>query len=845
MGVVLKHTFKNIWSKKIRTLMLLACIIMASFVGALSFDMTNSLKNILRYGFASMFGDGNVIVSNSAGVDESSFAGTEGYDYDLVKVAAGNSKVYKRDDEMYAFFNEKTLKIFGADPDALNVQKMTAKPVELNDDECIISKKYAEDFDLKVGDQTIIYGDNSVPVEFTVKEIQPYYGILDSGYCALLTEGGIKKLSYNGNITYYMAYCKVHDESVLNDFCQILKENMPTATVENLVSGHMVTSQIASITAVFYIIFAICILLVVFVTISLSERIMVERMSTIGTLRSLGVSVRMTTMIVLLENALYGLIGSAIGTVIYAAIRDPLFNSMFTINSGSDIDLEMNLGSISLVTMACVILGTILIECLCPIKELLRSVKTPIRDIIFDNKDTEFKYTKKSLVVSVLFAIIGLPLVVTGMHSMSDNALVLAGGVFFTITALFLGYPHLLRAICRASAKFFEKKNKPVAQIACVQACTKKASVGNSRLCVMAVSICLLLLSLTLTYQGFIDHPEGDCEIYVNGLSESSDKYEFIKDLPSVTETELFYIQYSSDMVVGHERIEEYLSADRVKNDPDFMFDQYDVIGADKAFKLNRMIENMPDLVVGNETYITDKIARTLDLKAGDEVEILFKPTSVIPISETFVVKGIINTTYLNASNASFLFSEDMYKKIYFDTPQLMFVRCGDPEQVVEKINKYASSMIDEAMTMEERTKQNQENNAGLSTVLYLMIIMGVGLTLVAVFSNQTVGFEGRKRECAVLISTAMSRGKLKKSFLIENALSSITAILIGVGVAMILNGNFIYILHCAGMEFPLEYKLDVAAVFGIAMFLVFTMTVINPIRHLRKMNTAEQLKYE
>ena len=227
MGVVLKHTFKNIWSKKIRTLMLLVCIIMASFVGALSFDMTNSLKNILRYGFASMFGDGNVIISNSAGIDDSSFAGTEGYEYDLVKVAAGNSKVYKRDDDMYAFFNEKTLKIFGADPEALNAQNMTAKAVVLNDDECIISKKYAEDFNLKVGDTTIIYGDNSVPVEYKVKEIQPYYGILDSGYCALLTEGGIKKLSYNGNITYYMAYCKVHDESVLNDFCQILKENMP------------------------------------------------------------------------------------------------------------------------------------------------------------------------------------------------------------------------------------------------------------------------------------------------------------------------------------------------------------------------------------------------------------------------------------------------------------------------------------------------------------------------------------------------------------------------------------------------------------------------------------------
>ena len=337
MGVVLKHTFKNIWSKKIRTLMLLFCIIAAAFVAALSFDMTNSLKNILRAGFASMYGNGNVILSYSHGIEESDFDGVKDYEYDRVLLAGRYSKVYKRDDEMYAYYNEKTLTTYGANPEDLNNMHLLGTKVTFGDDECVISKEYAQDFHLSEGSKVTIYGDNSVPVEYTVKAIVPYFGIVDKGYVAVVTEEGMKRLSYDHSIQYTMGLIKVHNEKELKAFCEILEEQMPTAMIENLVTGKTVTTQVAQFSAVFYFLFAICVLLVVFVTISLSERIMVERLSTIGTLRSLGVSVKATTLIVLLENALYGLIGGAIGTAIYSMVRDPLFNGMFTINSGSDM----------------------------------------------------------------------------------------------------------------------------------------------------------------------------------------------------------------------------------------------------------------------------------------------------------------------------------------------------------------------------------------------------------------------------------------------------------------------------------------------------------------------------
>lgn len=845
MGVVLKHTFKNIWSKKIRTLMLLFCIIIASFVGALAFDMTNSVQNILRAGFASMFGDSNVIINYNRGIDEDAFSGLEGYEYDLVKVAARYSDVYKRDEEMYAYYNQKTLTTYGAVSEDLNKLHLLAKDEELSDGECVISKKYSEDFHINAGDKITIYGDNSVPVEFTVKEVLPYFGIIDGGYVAVVNEEGIKSLNHEHKIYYNLAYMKAHDEGQLKEICRILSGNMPNAQIENLVSGEMMTSQIGSISALFYFLFAICVLLVVFVTISLSERIMVERMSTIGTLRSLGVSVKMTTMIVLLENALYGLLGSAIGTTLYTIFRDPMFNGMFSINSGSDIALEMNLGNVSPFVIAGVIIGTILIECLCPIKELLRAVKTPIRDIIFDNKDTDFKYGKKSLVTAVILALIGIPCAILGMGMMAENILVAISGAIMTIAALFLGYPHILRFICTRLAKHFEKKNHPIAKLACVQACTKKASVGNSRLCVMAATICLLLISLVAGYLKMVNWKEAESDVVVYGLTSTSDQYAFFKDLPGVEDVEFVYMNWGSNMVFGSDRIDDYMDTDRSKKNPEFDFDNYMIVGANSKFRMFNCLINMPEKVADNEIYLSDTLAKKKGLSAGDELTILFKPTGVIPEKETFIVKGTFDSSPLNSSNLTIMISEDMYKKIFFDHPQNAYIKCEDPENTVSLINKYSSSMIDRAMTIEDCTKESQQANAGLTTLLYMMIIMGIGLTLIAVFSNQTVGFEGRKRESAVLISTSMSRGKLSKAFILENIAMAAVAIVTGVGIALFLNRGLVNIVRGMSINLPVIYDFALIGAFSVALFLVYVLTVINPLRHLRKMKTAEQLKYE
>lgn len=853
MGVVLKHTFKNIWSKPFRTIMLVICICFASFTAALAFDMSNSIVNILRSAFGSMYGKANAIVVCNQGIDEEKFAAIGDYEKEYALLACRQTEVCM-EGELGApnTYNKREMNIYCfSDMQAFNEMKLAARTIDLADEEIVICKKYAEEFHLNVGDQVTLNGDplNEEQTEFvtgtfTVKDIVPYHGVLSAGYDVLVSEEGMKSLSSENAVNYVGAYCKLANEKEVKDFCREVSANLPMSQAENLVDGTLITSQISQVTAVFYFIFIISLLLVIFVTISLSERIMVERMSTIGTLRSLGVSPRTTTIIVLMENALYGLLGGILGVLAYVKVRDPLFNSVFSINSGSELELTMDLGKVSMLTMVLVVVGTIAVECICPIKELIRAVKTPIRDIIFDTKDAEFKYGKKSLIAAIVLASIGIPCLVVASAFAKENVLLLTLGMMLPIGALFLGYPHLLRGICNLLAKFFEKRSMPVAQLACVQASTKKANVGNSRLCVMAVTLCLMLFSIVAPLNAVFDHQSSDADIVISQLKADSEAYACIAEMPHVTGMELLYVN-SPSVVIGTARIDEFLSPERAQSAEEFALDNITLAGMNGAPKMCKWFLDVPETIGENEIVITETLGRKYNVKVGDEMEIFFNPYGENPVRKTLRVAGVACSTYFDVSDTTFIMNQDIYKDLYGDEPYELFVKSDDPQASLEKISQYTANIAESAELRGDYEVRKKNENAGMSTLFYLIMAMGIGLTIIAVISNQVVGFESRKRECAVLISTAMSKGKVKRMFFLESLLSAVLAIGLAVGISFGMKAAMMNFVKLLSFSFPNVTDISGTVLIACGLLLAFTLTILDPLRHLRKMKTAEQLKYE
>ncbi|MBO4592514.1 MAG: hypothetical protein J5684_08160, partial [Eubacterium sp.] len=327
MGTIIKHTLRNIFAKPLITIFLILSITVCAFTGILALDISNSITNVIKSLMTEETGKAEIMYYASDSVEEDDLADIP--EHEAVLLSSKSSSMCVKNDNMYEYYNQKSLVTYCTDINTAIDYKILAKDIVLNDDECVITDKIAEDMGLKEGDTFTIFGDNDIDADFKIKKIIKPAGLLSGQYSALVTENGMAKLTFDGKVKYSTAYIKMQDPSKCSEAVEILEKKDPTGDVVDILNGQDFKSTLATITSIFLGLFLITLLLVIFVTISLSERIILERMSTVGTLRSLGVSPAITTRVILVENLFYGLFGGIFGTLAYALIRDPFFNSIF------------------------------------------------------------------------------------------------------------------------------------------------------------------------------------------------------------------------------------------------------------------------------------------------------------------------------------------------------------------------------------------------------------------------------------------------------------------------------------------------------------------------------------
>ena len=105
------------------------------------------------------------------------------------------------------------------------------------------------------------------------------------------------------------------DEDVKKLASDLTKKYSDKEYIFNPVLTDDLMDEISKQTMVFYLIFAVVLLMTLFLTFSMSRHIANERLSTIGTLRSIGGSIPKTSTLLIIESAVYGLIGGLLGMV--------------------------------------------------------------------------------------------------------------------------------------------------------------------------------------------------------------------------------------------------------------------------------------------------------------------------------------------------------------------------------------------------------------------------------------------------------------------------------------------------------------------------------------------------
>lgn len=818
MRLIFKHLFKNILAHKLRTFMLILIIAICSFTAMISFDMSGSLNIMIKGVFANTLGTSDIEVETKSPVDDSFADGAP--DCNVLKMSVIGSSFDRHIDFDSSYVNRTQLTVFGFDEETAKKMNLLLEGTHIGDKKAAIAESFAEEFGYKVGDKIVFHGEQDKPVEFTVGSIEKKQGIFNNGEIAVISLDDMKDLTLSGELEITDILIDVKDDSRVDEAEKFFKEKYPTAEVTNFLESKEIKDAIKSVTRLFLVLFAVCMLLVIFVTVSVSERMIVDKMSVVGTFRSLGISSKTTTFALMFENALYGLLGSIIGILVYCLIKKPFFDNAFVIGDADAIKPPVSMPKPWLV--AAVIIGAMLIECLCPIKEAVKAIKTPIRDIIFNTKETEYRPSK-------IFTVIGIILIAVSVVTFFfKDSFVLNMTCFVCfIAGIAMLFNYIERFIAKLLAGLFEKLGFPIAHLAAVEAGNKKSTVGSSVLCVTAAALAIVIYIFSSSLASMYDHAAFKCDVICALGGCKSDMVSYVDQLDGVDKVEFFY--YTLDnLKLDSEKSDCYVYG--FNNDGAELLSAYDVD---------------VDHLENDEVCLDRMLMKKYGYSEGDKIKITFSIKGYLPIEREFTIKSKVKIDYMAAAGNSVIVNEDVYKEIYNDFPGFMLVKGDDAKALKKTIQDHSGDFIQIAYTKSEYDLNMALAKASISMILNLLIIIGVGLTFIGVVSNQLIGLEGRKRECAVMTSVAMPRKKLSKMFLIENMISSGAALLFAVPVGVFMSYVFGRIMDILEQVMPLQIPVVKCVIYAVFLFAIFTLVSLFPIRALKKMDVVSQLKYE
>lgn len=824
MNIILKTTLKNTFGKPLRSILVIFSIFVCAFAALFCFDLAQTEKGLVGYMFSSMSGEADIMAySYTAELS----ALPEGFpENQTLVVRTFNNPVYVDVPDTYYLVTSDTFTVYGVDAE-LAASMGYIKDVIPGDMEIVLTNKYMNDFGIEVGDTISVYDKAGDPVELTVVGMarNDAKNLLFRGYSGAVNNATADILSC-GKTVGGAFMINVLDDTQIDAAEEMLKEKFKSENVQRFALTDDMEDMMNELFGLLFILFAVAFLLVIFITFSICERIVSDRMSYIGTLRSLGMSPRGTAGILLLENVMYALLGSIPGVLLYLAIRGPMMSVLFDVSDSTGMVMELEIPSISKALVIGTILGAIAIECLIPLKAVLKALKMSIRDIIFDNRDTEYKFNRSGIITGCIMAIVALiaALIPGGLFSAAICLIAAVMAVAFL-------FPVILKAVTNGVFSLSERFGKEKMSLASRESISRKSTVGSGVLCATSVTMCVLVYIIATSMNGMLVSDLYDCDVVVTVAAPGMPKhFSFVEHLDGVTETEYVYqeLDYIYLEDVEYEKTAQFFGI------PEGGYDMF------------RALYDLPDVIEDGTIYIEKNWAKNNGYSIGDPLTITFHPSGVFPVREVYTVAGFFKVENYEAMKNNFAISENDYISIYHDEPGYLMVRSDDPEKTRDEIKRYAINYCAESKTVQDIVDDFNDDNAQSERVLGVIIAVAVIMTCIGMISNQIIGFEGRKKECAVMISTSMSRKTLSGILFREMLITSFAASTFGVAVSTLL----IVVLKRAfemaeNIYLIIDINPGVILKLWALMTIVFTLTVLFPIRNLKKMKLSEQLKYE
>ncbi len=811
MTILARLTLRNMLGKPMRSFAIIAALMASAFAMLFSIGGRDAPAVEMRNMLLRNYGGAELIVFDHKfdlvlGKDDL----PEGAG--LLMQGSGNGKMITQKGE-YSI----TLRSF--DPNEAAAFGLTGSALDFGSG-AAVSTALAEKFGVSENDTVTVTCSGQPPCELNISLISDDKFLRGNTSRVIVSHETLKRLTGKEGSAYSMALVDLPNELNTDKQAYELQQKisgkgynvMPVLTEEML-------DEINEQTRVFLMIFAVILLMTVFLTFSMSRHIANERLALVGTLRSLGGSLTQTSRILIIESAVYGLIGGVLGAAGYLFLGDFAIGALFS--ESTVREYHMPVWSYPLA-----IAVAVLIQIIAQSGALIKAVKVPVRDIIFSSRDTAYHFSIRKTVIGVVLlgagSVIGL---------MADDVMVTIAAITLISVGAVMVLPLILTGISRLLTKLFALLKMPCAKLAAGELCRKKSTVASTQLTFAALAITtaifIIFQSIMSLYNADIYH--FDARI---GASDEESKLSFISEMPEVTDIQYLYDTMANASIDGAKKMLVSLSG----------YDDY---------RLFSSIKGLGDEPAENEAYISQSISAKYDLKKGDTFDLT--DLDSFTYSEDggreystykLTVKDICDTR--SHYNSTIVVSKKFLLDNFVNYPMWVYVNLKSKDDISAVREKLEAVDPDyEIRSVEDIIAEDEESEKGIKTVLYAMTGIGCIIALLGAVSNAVIGFEQSKRKYAVLHSIAASKRKLSKLILLETLISSVTAGAIAVLMGLVLSSMVSTAMTSLGMGVDAVFDLPLILAFVLVMVILLMISAVSPIVKLRKMNTSVELKYE
>ena len=840
MRILFRFLFKNIMEKKLRSLLIILAVAITTAMTFAAFGTSDNFEKLVIEKNKIEFGSADLLIKNKDDATSTFLDKNKIEDSIKIenKVGIFNGVGVFRNDGSSIKTNiiaSNIKNLQRINPIILSSESKGFNLENLNKNEVVISKKFSDDFNIKLGDEFEIKTEGKV-INLKVEAIAVPKGFLSEkpGEITLVMDnkGFSKLLDRDQEVTSYL----IEGKDKKDEFKTIIEDKVKEANALETMDDEVLKETVNQFTIPFYVMLAVVMLMAAFIVYSSFKIIVIERMSVIGTFRSIGATKFSTDALLMLESLIYGVIGCTIG----AAFGVPMLYILSdTSNQFKQYGMSTSI-EISLKNMIIAFIVAILMCLISSIVPIIEVSKISIKQIVLGEYSKSNKQHPFLWIIGIILVI--FPFYYIGVFPNSDSFILTVLCAFFLLIGVAIMIPLGLFIMSKILKPLYRFIFSNVGVLALENVATSKSLINNGVLlcCALAAVTAIFVASFSVKSIITKSFDGANYEIAISGLNKSNEDgiYEKLNSLKNKDIKDYYddYIDYNID-IIGKDMKIGILQG--INNDSYLKYFSGESILNGKNESSQKIIDKLKD---GRYIVLADLFEKKYKYKVGDKIKLNLNDKEYI-----YEIAGFLSSP-ISANKRNCLIGVSNFKKdLNKSIPTEVLIKGNNlsEEELSNILNKELEDFGVSVKEKEEIKKVEIENNAGIMNSLESFSIMALLIGALGIVNNLMVSFIQRKKELAILSSVGMGKFQRMKMIIIEGftigVVGSILGVLTGIGVTKFVPEITLSLDTYLKISIP-KKQVILLMILGVMLMIIASFV---PMIKSSKISVVKEIKYE